>query len=77
MRERFRQNFNRNVASELRVMRLIHIDHVTCANLRGDFVRAKSCTRRDCNMAPAKREWREYTAAKPFSGKIRGEKAKS
>jgi hypothetical protein len=28
-------------------------------------------------LGSAKREWREYTAAKPLSGKIRDEEAKS
>ena len=61
MRDRFRQNFDGHVAPELGVMRLIHLAHAARANLRADFVETEFCARGDRQMAPANREWREYT----------------
>src|ERR1700693_2634643 len=71
MRKRFGQDFDGHVAPELGVVRLIHLAHSARANLREDFVGAEFGARGDRHKGPANREWPEYTAARPFSGKIR------
>src|SRR6266498_2240947 len=44
-RESSRQNFDRNVATELAIACTIHFSHPACAKLRADFVTSEFCTR--------------------------------
>jgi len=42
--ERGGKNLNRHIAPKLRVVRLVHLTHAACANLRDDLIRAELCT---------------------------------
>jgi hypothetical protein len=50
MRERFRQNFDRHVAPELRVVRLIHLSHSARADLSEYFVGAELRASSECHF---------------------------
>src|SRR5213080_2836408 len=49
LREISGQNFHRNCAPKLRVLRQIHLTHSALANLRANFVTAEFCAAGDCH----------------------------
>src|ERR1700730_11782841 len=71
IRKRFRQDFDGYVTSKLGVVRAVHLAHSARAYGREDFVRAKFGARGDRHKPTFDRELPEYTAARPFAGKIR------
>jgi hypothetical protein len=72
-----RQHLDRNSSVEPRASGAVHLIHAARTNLRDDFVGAEFCARGDRHKVPSNHEWREYTTARPFSGKITGDVAKS
>ncbi len=50
VRERFWQDLQRDVTTELRIPRAIHLAHATLANRGQDFVRTYTCARSQCHQ---------------------------
>jgi hypothetical protein len=65
-RESRRQNFQRDVAIELRITCAIHITHAACANGDDDFIRSEASAGTERHV----RLWRGLYAANPFRSRL-------
>jgi hypothetical protein len=65
------------MTAKLVVCGFVDCNHFAAAGVHHAFKPAKLGARGDRHKVPPKLEWPEYTTARPFSGKIRGDDVKS